>query len=73
MTQEIMIQGIHCPSCKLLIEDVCSEFPEIKSCTVDYMTGKAVIDYDASLDWQKLKTHIEGLGRYTFQIPAMSA
>jgi len=60
----ITIKGTHCNSCKLLIEEVCSEMPGVKSCSVDFKTGKAVIEHDGKLDLKKLKKEIEGLGKY---------
>jgi len=48
----------------MLIKDVCSDFPQIKSCTVDVKTGKTIIEHDGKLDLQKLKKEIEGVGEY---------
>ncbi|MDP3698965.1 MAG: heavy metal-associated domain-containing protein [Nanoarchaeota archaeon] len=60
----VTIKGTHCQSCKLLIEEACSEMPGVKSCTVDFKTGKTVIEHDGKLDLKKLKKVIEGLGEY---------
>lgn len=60
----INIKGTHCKSCSELIKDVCSEFPEIKSCSVDVKTGKTVIEHDGKLDLKKLKKEIEAVGEY---------
>ncbi|MEK6899617.1 MAG: heavy metal-associated domain-containing protein [Nanoarchaeota archaeon] len=64
MKTTITIKGMHCKSCKMLIEDACSEIAGVKSCTVDFNTGKAVIEHDGKLDLKKVKKEIEGLGEY---------
>ncbi len=69
MITTIIIQGTHCASCKALIEDVASEIPGIKSCTVDFETGKTVIEHDGAVNWAAFKKEVEGLGAYTFEIP----
>ncbi|OGJ51195.1 hypothetical protein A2335_01975 [Candidatus Peregrinibacteria bacterium RIFOXYB2_FULL_32_7] len=60
----LRIEGIHCKSCKVLIEDVCNDFPEIQSCNVNYETGETTVEHDAYLDLQNLKNGIESLGEY---------
>lgn len=64
----ITIKGTHCKSCKMLIEEVCSEIPGVKACTVDFKTGKTVIEHDGKIDLKKLKKEIEAVGEYKVQI-----
>lgn len=64
MKTTITIKGTHCNSCKMLIEDVCAEIPDVQSCSVDFKTGKTVIEHKGKLDIQKLKKEIERLGKY---------
>ena len=64
MKTTITIQGTHCNACKLLIEDVCSEIKNIKSCTVNFQTGETVVEHDENLDWQAFRRAIEALGKY---------
>lgn len=64
MRTELMIKGFHCASCKILVEDVCSDFPEIKSTEVDAKTGKVVIEHDDNFDLSKFIKEIESLGEY---------
>ncbi len=52
----------------MLIEDACSEISGVKSCTVDFKTGKTVIEHEGKLDMNKLKKEIEGLGEYKVSI-----
>lgn len=67
MNKELMITGTHCASCKVLIEEVCQETQGIKKATVDFKTGKTIIEYGGKVDWKKLKQEIEQLGPYKVQ------
>lgn len=60
----IIIQGTHCNSCKVLIEDVLSEITGVKSSTVDFTTGKTEIEHDETLDWDTVKQEVASLGDY---------
>ena len=60
----IIIRGTHCPSCKALIEDVCKDSKWVKSCNVDYKSGKTEIEHDDKFDLNLFKKEIEGLGKY---------
>lgn len=68
MKTTITVKGTHCKSCKMLIEEVCSEISSVKSCTVDFKTGKIVIEHEGKLDLKKLKKEIESVGEYKVQI-----
>jgi len=52
----------------MLIEEVCSEIAGVKSCVVDFKTGKTVIEHDEKVDLKKLKKEIEALGEYKVQL-----
>lgn len=65
----INIQGMHCPSCKLLLEDTCLELPEIQSCNVDYLKGQAEIKHNGPLNLILLKSKIENMGKYVVELP----
>lgn len=58
------ITGMHCNSCKVLIEDVCKDIAGVQECTVDFATGKGSITHEESLDLVHLKKEIEALGEY---------
>ena len=64
MKKIVMVKGTHCASCKALIEDVCKETEGVTSCTVDFKTGKTVIEHTRLIDMAKLKKEIESLGEY---------
>ncbi len=64
MKTTFTVKGTHCNACKILIEEVCLEFVGIKSCLVDFKTGKTTIEHDPTLDFKKLIAEIESLGDY---------
>ena len=64
MKTTITVQGTHCNSCKMLIEDALSEISGITSSQVDFKTGKVVIEHVGKLDLAKIKKEIEILGEY---------
>lgn len=64
----ITIAGTHCASCKALIEDVCKENPCVANVSVDFNTGKTVIEHKDCIDWHTLTKEIESLGKYQVQL-----
>lgn len=67
MHTTLTIKGTHCASCKALIEEVSREQPGITSCSVDYATGKTVIEHDAPFDRTQLQRAISEVGEYTIE------
>ena len=63
-TTRLTVTGMHCASCKALIEDVCMEIAGVKSCSVDVAKGEAIIEHDESVGPSLLAREIEGLGVY---------
>jgi copper chaperone CopZ len=61
------VQGTHCQSCKVLIEDVCGDIPGVASCNVDLQTGNMVLEHDEGVDLEQVKKEIEGLGEYELE------
>lgn len=64
MKTTLTVKGMHCQSCKVLIEDVCSEIVGVKSCTLDFKSGKLVVEHESGLDMKRVKKEIEGAGEY---------
>ena len=64
MKTQFTVKGTHCNSCKILIEDVCSEMKGFKSSTVDFKTGKTEVEHDSSCNLNLLKKEIESAGEY---------
>ncbi|OGN10760.1 MAG: hypothetical protein A3J46_01925 [Candidatus Yanofskybacteria bacterium RIFCSPHIGHO2_02_FULL_41_11] len=67
-TAVINIKGTHCKSCKLLIEDVCKDIKGVKSCCVDFQTGKTFIECDEDFNLDTFKQEVEGLGQYKVEL-----
>lgn len=61
MQTTLKITGMHCDSCKLLIEDVCQDFAGVTSCSVDRATGIAAIEHDPSCDLTALTKEIDNI------------
>lgn len=64
MITRLNIQGMHCVSCKTLIEDVCRDIPGVASCTVDVAAHSAIIEHDETVTPDIIRREIEGLGDY---------
>lgn len=67
-TAVIKINGTHCKSCKLLIEDVSKDMKGVKSCCVDFQTGKTFVEYNEHFNLEKFKQEVEGLGEYKVEL-----
>ena len=64
MITTLNIQGMHCASCKLLIEDACQDIPGVTSCAVDVANNTARIEHNESVDPETIRREIESLGSY---------
>lgn len=68
MKTTAIINGTHCKSCKLLIEDVCKDMEGVSSCTVDFGTGEMLIEHDEHFSVDLFKNEIESLGEYKVEL-----
>ena len=59
----VSIPGLHCNSCTLLIKDVSSEFPAIKSVNVNLETKLVEIAHTDDLDMAAWIKAVETLGK----------
>ena len=66
----ITIRGMHCGSCKALIEDVCQDIAGVTACKVDLNKENAEVEHESTLNLNLLKQEIEGLGQYTVLLPS---
>ena len=62
MKSIIKIDGMHCGSCKTLIEDAASEVPGIVSCDVDVAHGQAVIEHTGDFEPSEFAAEVANLG-----------
>ena len=61
--QKIKISGLHCQSCKTLIEAELKDLPGIKSCTVDFKNGFCDVEFDRDrINFEKIIGKITALG-----------
>jgi len=59
----INIEGMHCPSCEMLIKDSLEEFDGVKMVSVSHKTGKATVEFDEKIiDEAKIKKIIKNEG-----------
>ena len=62
-----VINGTHCNSCKMRIEDACKEIKGVISCSVDIKTGVTAIEHNEQFDADGFKHAIEQLGGYNVE------
>lgn len=67
-TTKLLIKGMHCTSCKKLIEEVCQDMSGVSSCAVDYEAGTGTVEHDGTLDTAGLVNEIRSLGEYKVEI-----
>ena len=67
MKTTLSIKGMHCESCKVLIEEVCKDVAGVKSCSVDVKKGTVVIEHEKA-DTKTIKKEIEKIGQYKVMI-----
>ncbi len=65
----IIIRGMHCGSCKALIEDVSKDVAGVTACVVDLKKENAEVEHERTLNLDLLKQEIEGLGQYKVLLP----
>ncbi len=62
-TAQLAVEGMHCESCVLLIEEVLAERPGVSSSSVDLESALATVAYDPSrLGLDDLRSTIEEAG-----------
>ncbi len=61
MKTTIAIEGMHCGSCKTLIEDVAKDVPGVVSCEVDIALGRADIEHTADFHASEFVEEIANL------------
>ena len=62
MEKTINVKGMHCNSCKLLIEDAVSEIKGVESVKADFNAGKVIVRYTDEKISPKIKIAIEKEG-----------
>ncbi len=60
----VAIAGMHCASCKTLIEEVAMETAGVRACAVDLEKGTGTIDHDDAFDLDAFAREVGALGPY---------
>ena len=59
MKTTIMVKGMHCKSCEMLIKDSVEELKGVSNVDASFKTGKVNVDYDSKkVDIEKIKQTI---------------
>ena len=64
MNTILRIKGMHCDSCRSLIEEVVQGDENVQKCIVDVEKGIATITHNDKLNLQVLKDEINSLGEF---------
>ncbi|MCX5009470.1 cation transporter [Streptomyces sp. NBC_00555] len=66
----LLIDGMHCTSCGLLIEDELEDLPGVRSAATDVRAGRSVVRLEdgADIDTAALVAAVEAAGDYTARI-----
>ena len=64
MKTHLAIEGMSCSSCKLLIEDVCQDIPNVTSCTVDVESGSAEVEHSSAVTGDEIAKAVNEIGKY---------
>ena len=64
-TVTFKITGMHCDSCKNLIEDIGGDIPGVTACVVDAAAQTGTIEHEDSFDFTAFVKEVEAAGPYT--------
>ncbi|MFI5979341.1 cation transporter [Streptomyces sp. NPDC051555] len=67
---ELIVEGMHCSSCGLLIDDELEEIPGVRSAATDVRAGRSVVHLEgvAAVDPAALVAAVEAAGEYTARV-----
>lgn len=68
MNSTLKISGLHCESCKKLIESVASDVSGISSCVVNPDSASASVEHDTPEALEDLLREIKGIGEYQAEV-----
>lgn len=67
MQTQFKITGMHCASCKNLIEDVCQDIPGVENCEVNAETTIATVTHNSPIPFETFQKEIGSLETYTIE------
>ena len=59
---KLKVEGMHCGSCEMLIQDELSELDGVKEVDADYQGGTVLVKHDGKVNLAKVKKAITDLG-----------
>ena len=62
METTLKVAGMHCPACRMLIEEAISEIQGAKSISVDHTNGAVAVSYDSEQTLDAIRQAIRGEG-----------
>lgn len=62
--QTVYIQGMHCKSCEILLEDNIKDIHCVRQVEVDHTKGTAQVSYKGHLDMQQIQSIVENAGYF---------
>lgn len=62
METTLKVSGMHCPACKMLVEDALNEIKGAKAVSVNHTTGVVTVAYDSNATLEQIKTAIQKEG-----------
>ncbi|MFJ8015769.1 cation transporter [Streptomyces sp. NPDC096339] len=67
---ELLIEGMHCTSCGLLVDDELEEVPGVASAATDTRSGRCVVRLEegTDVDPAALTAAVEAAGEYTARV-----
>jgi copper chaperone CopZ len=68
-TTLLYLQGMHCPSCKLLVEKSLIELPNIQAVDANVRKGQVWLQYEGKLPLPEIITLIHELGYQVIEKP----
>ena len=66
-TMKFKITGMHCRSCKRLIESVLSDLPGVEAADVDETTGLGSLRHDGQIGYDQVEAAVAELKEYKIE------
>lgn len=61
--RELIVEGVHCKSCKRLIEEDVSAVPGVDGVEADFVKGRVIVEFDGLNETlEKIRSAIRKLG-----------
>ena len=68
MKKELKLNGMTCPACKAIVEDICGDYSEITSVNADVTKNTLTVEFNESFDLTPLKKEIESETKFKLEL-----